>query len=127
MIKQKLAKKLKRHSRANIQYNEKGAKTRTSRNMLKTKKQLFKVNTRLADMRKDSFKKQACELARTKLEKIHCLSSLAIRQSRQGGLTRIMREKHTLDFLNIICKRVELSGTKVKRHSLSDFSALPKS
>ena len=123
----KLAKKFKRQSLANIECNEKGAKTRTSRNMLKTQKQLAKVKVRLANLRKDSFKKQACALARTKLAKLHCLSSLAIKQSRQGGLTRIMREKHTLDFLNIIRKRVELSGTEVVSHSLSDFSALPKS
>lgn len=123
----KLAKKLKRQAIANIQYNEKGAKTRTSRNMLKTQKQLAKAIVRLNNLRQDSFKKQACALARTKLAKLHCLSSLAIKQSRQGGLTRTMREKHTLDFLNIIRKRVESSGTEVVFHDLSDFSALPKS
>lgn len=122
----KLEKKLKRQSIANIQYNEKGAKTRTSRNMLKTKQLIAKVKNKLANLRKDSFKKQACELARTKLNKLHCLSSLAIKQSRQGGLTRIMREKHTLDFLNIIRKRVELEGTEVSTTSLP-VSALPKS
>ena len=123
----KLAKKLKRQSIANIELSERGAKTRTSRNMLKVQKQLAKVKVRLSNLRKDSFKKQASELARTKLAKVHCLSSLAIKQSRQGGLARIMREKHTLDFLNVIRKRLEKSGTKVEYHSLSDFSALPKS
>ena len=122
----KLEKKLKRQSIANIQLSTKGAKTRTSRNMLKTKQMIAKVKARLKDLRTDSFKKQASDLARTKLSKLHCLSSLAIKQSRQAGLTRTMREKHTLDFLNIIRKRVELEGTEVVTTS-SLVSAHPKS
>lgn len=121
----KLAKKLKRQSIANIETNFRGAKTRTSKNMLKTQKQLAKVKVRLENLRKDSFKKQASELARTKLATVHCLTSLAIKRERQGGLTRIMREKHTLDFFNTIRKRLELSGAEVVTHSLSDFFRTP--
>ena len=123
----KLTKKLKRQSISNIQYSERGAKTRTSRNMLKTQKQLAKIKVRLNNIRQDNFKKQACALARTKLAKLHCLSTIAIKQSKQGGLTRIMREKHTLDFLNIIRKKIENSGAEIVFHNLPDFSSLPKS
>ena len=113
----KLEKKLKRQSLANIEVNHRGPKTRTSRNMLKTQKLLAKVKTRLENLRKDSFKKQACEVARTKLKELHCPASLAIARERQGGLTRRMREKHTLDFFNTIIKRVELAGTNIVRHA----------
>ena len=121
-----LLKKLKRQARANIVTNERGfKKTRTSRNMLKTKKAIAKVKTRLNNLRTDSFKKQASALARTKLEKLHCLSSLTMRQRRQGGLSRIMREKHTLDFLNVLCKRVEAAGAQIVSHNLTAASCTP--
>ena len=117
--KKSLERKLKRQSLANIVVNDKGyAKTRTSKNMMKTRKQLAKVTGRLANIRKDGFKKQACEVARTKLQKLHCLSSLSIKQNRQGGLTRKAREKHSLDFLNMIRKRVELEGTEILSHTV---------
>lgn len=112
-----LEKKLKRQSIANIEVNHRGPKTRTSRNMLKTQKLLKQVKIRLENLRKDNFKKQACEVARTKLQELHCPASLAISRERQGGLTRLMREKHTLDFFNIIVKRVESAGTTVVRHT----------
>ena len=121
-----LLKKLKRQSRANMSTNYKGqVKTRTSRNMLKTKKALNVTKVRLKNLRTDSFKKQASVLARTKLEKLHCLSFLTMRQKRQGGLSRSMREKHTLDFLNIICKRVEAEGAQIVSHNLTSASCTP--
>lgn len=121
-----LLKKLKRQSRANMSTNYKGeVKTRTSRNMLKTKKALDIVNNRLYNLRTDSFKKQASALARTKLEKLHCLSSLTMSQRRQGGLSRSMREKHSLDFLNIIRKRVEAEGAQIVSHNLTSASCTP--
>ena len=121
-----LLKKLKRQARANIVTNEKGfKKTRTSRNMLKTKKALDVVQVRLKNLRTDSFKKQASALVRTKLEKLHCLSSLTMRQKRQGGLSRPMREKHTLDFLNILRKRVEAAGAMIVNHNLTAASCTP--
>ena len=117
--KKALERKLKRQSLANITVNDKGCrKTRTTRNMMKTRKQLAKVTGRLENIRKDGFKKQACEVARTKLQKLHCLSSLSIKQNRQGGLTRAAREKHSLDFLNVIRKRVELVGTEILSHTV---------
>ena len=123
--KRSLEKKLKRQSLANIQHSERGAKTRTSRNMLKTRKLIQKVQARLKNVRTDSFMKQASEVARTKLQKLHCLSSLAMSRKRQGGLSRIMREKHTLDFFNIICKRVEATGAQVIRRDLTVASCTP--
>ena len=123
--KRSLEKKLKRQSLANIQCNERGPKTRTSRNMLKTRKLIHKVQARLKNLRTDSFKKQACEVARTKLQKLYSLSSLTIKQRRQGGLSRIMREKHTLDFFNIICKRVEAIGAQVIQRDLTIASCTP--
>lgn len=123
--KRSLEKKLKRQSIANIQYSEKGAKTRTSRNMIKTKSLIARIKTRLKNLRTDSFKKQACEVARTKLQKLHSLASLTMRKERQGGLTRLMREKHTLDFFNIICKRVETAGAQVIKHNLTTVSCTP--
>ena len=123
-MKKSLERKLKRQSLANITVNDKGyAKTRTSKNMIKTRKQLAKVTGRLANLRKDGFKKQACEVARTKLQKLHCLSSLLISQQRQGGLSRSAREKHALDFFDIIKKRVTLEGTEV--HTFSSSSCTP--
>ena len=123
--KRSLEKKLKRQSLANIQCNSRGAKTRTSRNMMKTRKLIHKVQTRLKNVRTDSFMKQACEVARTKLQQLHCLSSLTMAQRRQGGLSRIMREKHTLDFFNIIRKRVEATGAQVTRRDLTVASCTP--
>ena len=117
--KKSLERKLKRQSLANIQKSYKGAKTRTSRNMMNTRKLLAKAKVRLENLRKDGFKKQACEIARTKLQKLHCLSSSLISQKRQGGLSRIAREKHALDFFNMIKKRVALEGTEVHTFSSS--------
>ena len=121
--KKSLERKLKRQSLANIQVCQRGAKTRTSKNMLKTRKLLAKAKVRLESIRKDGFKKQACEVARTKLQKLHCLSSLLISQQRQGGLSRSAREKHALDFFDIIKKRVALEGTEV--HTFSSSSCTP--
>ena len=123
--KRTLEKKLKRQSLANIQHTEKGAKTRTSRNMLKTRKLIQKVQARLKNVRTDSFMKQASEVARTKLQKLHCLSSLTMSQRRQGGLSRSMREKHTLDFFDIICKRVAETGAQVIRRDLTVTACTP--
>lgn len=123
--KRTLERKLKRQSLANIHYSEKSMKTRTSRNMMKTRKLIQKVQTRLKNARTDSFMKQACEVARTKLQKLHCLSSLTMRQRRQNGLSRKMREKHTLDFFNIICKRVEMAGAQVLQRDLTAVSCTP--
>lgn len=114
--KKKLEKKLRRQSLANIEVNHRGKKTRTSRNMLKTRKLISKVNVRLENIRKDSFKKQACAIARTKLKKLYCLSPLAIKEERGGVLSRLAREKHALDFYNMIKKRVALEGTCVEEH-----------
>ena len=123
--KRSLEKKLKRQSLANIYRSEKCMKTRTSRNMIKTRKLIQKVQTRLKNVRTDSFMKQASEVARTKLQKLHCLSSLTMKQRRQNGLSRKMREKHTLDFFNIICKRVEMAGAQVIRRDLTAVSCTP--
>ena len=123
--KRSLEKKLKRQSLANIQYTERSAKTRTSRNMLKTRKLIHKVQARLKNLRTDSFKKQACEVARTKLEKLYSLSSLMMSKRRQNGLSRKMREKHTLDLFNIICKRVEATGAKIIQRDLTVASCTP--
>lgn len=123
--KRSLEKKIKRQSLANIQCTEKSMKTRTSRNMMKTRKLIQKVQARLKNIRTDSFMKQACEVARTKLQKLHCLSSLTMSQRRQGGLSRQMREKHTLDFFNIICKRVAETGAQVVRRDLTVTACTP--
>ena len=115
-----LLKKLKRQSIANIERTEKSLKTRTSKNMIKTKKQLLLVKTRLENLRKDNFRKQASILTRTKLATVRCLSPLGIKKERQSGLTRIMREKHTLDFFNTILKKFKTSGTKIETHDSFD-------
>ena len=123
--KRSLEKKLKRQSLANIQYSDRGAKTRTSKNMLKTRKLIRKIQARLKNLRTDSFKKAACEVARTKLKTLQSLPSLTMAQRRQSGLSRIMREKHTLDFFNIICKRVEATGAQVIQRDLTVASCTP--
>ena len=123
--KRTLEKKLKRQSLANIHCSEKCRKTRTSRNMLKTRKLIQKVQTRLKNLRTDSFMKQASEVARTKLQQLHCLSSLTMAQRRQSGLSRKMREKHTLDFFNIICKRVVETGAQIVQRDLTVSTCTP--
>ena len=110
-----LEKKLKRQSIANIVPSQKGVKTRTSKNMIKVRKALAIVKNKLSNLRKDSFKKQANLVARTKPEKLVCLSSNSIRKVRNSGLTRTMREKHTLDLFSMIVKKVALVGAQVTR------------
>ena len=113
-----LKKKFKRQVLANMVYTKLGVKkARTSRNMLKTKNSLVKVDNRLKAIRKDSFKKQASLIARTKLKELTCLSPLSIKVMKQGALTRMAREKHALEFYNMIKKRVALEGTLVSEYT----------
>ena len=113
--KKALERKLKRQSIANIIPVKGGKKTRTSRNMLKTKKLISIVRTKLENIKRDSFKKQASIVARTKPKKLYCLSSKSISQRRQGGLTRRMRENSTLQFFNTVICKAEAIGTEVIR------------
>ena len=113
--KRKLEKKLRRQSIANIQPTVKCLKTRTSKNMMKIRRALSVVKNKLENIRKDSFKKQVSTVARTKPKKLYCLSSESIKKVRSSGLTRTMRENHTLDFFNTLLKKVELIGTEVVR------------
>jgi hypothetical protein len=113
-----LKKKLKRQVLANMVYTKLGVKkARTSRNMLKTKNSIVKVDNRLKAIRKDSFKKQASLIARTKLKELTCLSPLSIKVMKQGALTRMAREKHALEFYNMIKKRAALEGTVVSEYT----------
>ena len=113
--KKSLEKKLKRQSLANMVRSGHGMKTRTTRNMLKTKKLITAIKTKLEDIKKDSFKKQASIVARTKPKKLYCLSSNSISKQRQGGLTRAMRESSTLQFFNTIVRKAEAIGTQIVR------------
>ena len=113
--KKALEKKLKRQSISNIVPVKGGRKTRTSRNMLKTQKLISIIKTKLENIKKDSFKKQASIVARTKPKKLYCLSSNSISKRRQGGLTRKMRENSTLQFFNTIIRKAEAIGTEVIR------------
>lgn len=113
-----LKKKFKRQVLANMVYTKLGVKkARTSRNMLKTKNSIVKVDNRLKAIRKDSFKKQASLIARTKLKELTCLSPLSIKVMKQGALTRMAREKHALEFYNMIKKRAALEGTVVSEYT----------
>ena len=120
-----LEKKLKRQSIANIEATSRGAKTRTSRNMLKNRRAITVLKTKLENLRKDNFKKQASIVARTKPEKLCCLSSNSIRKVRNGGLTRTMREKHTLDLFSTILRKVATVGTVIKRLEVPTRKLLP--
>ena len=115
--KRSLEKKLKRQSLSNMVKVKGGKKTRTSKNMVKTRQLIAKIKARLEALRKDSFKKNVNEVAKTKLQQLYLPSSTTISQKLQGGLSRVMREKHTLEFLNMIRKKVELMGTEVVYHA----------
>ena len=113
-----LTKKLKRQVEANTVYTKLGVKKiRTSRNMLKTRKAIALVKSRIEAIRKDSFKKQANSIARTKLKELSCLSPLSIRDMKRGALSFMARAKHALEFYNMIKKRVALEGTLVSEYT----------
>lgn len=117
----KLSKKLKRQSLANIEYSRRGGKTRTSRNMIKTKKLLSKVLIKMDSIRKDSYKKQCSGIAKTKLKTIHYVDFF---NHQVKGLEAILikKEKKFLAFLNMIKKRVAVEGIELREHVPSPYT-----
>lgn len=122
----KLVKKLRRQKKANLVMTVRGREEiRTSKNMQKTISLIAKADVRMENMRKDQFKKVANRVAITKPKKLIGLSKEVIIKERQGGLSIPMREKHTLDFLNVLQKKLENIGTQVVLHkSLKRFLSI---
>lgn len=123
--KKSLERKLKRQSLANIRDVGLAEKTVTSRNMVKIRAKIKALRCRLEAMRKDCFKKQANAIARTKLQTLHYFSSTTIKQKFEGCLSRSAREKHALDFYNMIVKRVANEGSEVLPLAIPSISKTP--
>ena len=88
---------------------------RTSRNMMKTRKKVQFLSNRLERMKKDTFKKVANRLAILKPQKVFALSNCAVGKFRNGFLSRRLRESGTLEFFNVIIKKLTLVGSSIIR------------
>lgn len=110
----KLSKKLRRQTKANL---KKVSPTRsvpvTTRNMKKTKGILDKLKKILYNVCNDAYKKLVCDVARTKPREIRILSNSSVRQTRNGYLTRKMREADSRSLLNMMRKKMGLIGADV--------------
>lgn len=91
----------------------------TTRNMIKTKKLLDKVSTKLYNIKKDVYKKIVSEVARTKPKELHILSKSSIRKYKNNYLSRNLRETGARELLNMMRKKLELVGADVFLHNSS--------
>ena len=85
----------------------------TTRNMIKTKRELDKVSNKLYNIKRDTYKKIVCEVARTKPKELHILSNSSIRKYRNNYLSRNLREIGAKELLNMMRKKLELIGADV--------------
>ena len=110
----KLAKKLKRQTTQNL---KEVSPTRsipvTTRNMIKTRQKLDINKKILYNIRNDIFKKLVCDVARTKPREVHILCKSSVRRTRNGYLTRKMREADCKRLLNMMRKKMELIGANI--------------
>lgn len=119
----KLKQKLKRQTKTN-------AKQRfyanpipvTTRNMIKTKKLLDKTSTKLYNIKRDTYRKIVCEVARTKPKELHILNKSSIRKYRNNYLSRTLREMGAKELLNMMRKKLELIGADVLLYSGSNIT-----
>ena len=114
----KLMKKLHRQKEANSSYRNSGKRViRTSRNMMKTRKSIQLVSSKMKEIKKDYFRKVASEVARTKPQELQLLSLLDVRRNHGNYLSRYLRESGTRELLSMIKRKVESIGTRVTRYS----------
>ena len=114
----KLVKKLHRQKKANTLINQCGKRViRTSRNMMRTRKRVQLVSSKMKEIKKDYFRKVATEVARTKPEELQMLSLLDVRLSHGNYLSRYYRESGTRELLSMIRRKAESIGTRVIRYS----------
>ena len=113
----KLSKKLKRQSVESLHWSKKHPVkvSKTTRNILKTKKTMSKVANRLNNIKKDFFRKVAKELAILKPNKVFTLSNVVIRTMKNNFLTRFLRESSTKEFFNILINKFKNTGAEVIR------------
>ena len=113
----KLSKKLKRQTVASLHWSKKHLVkvSKTTRNILKTKKALSKVANHLNNIKKDFFRKVAKNLARLKPSRVFSLSNNVIRTMKNGFLTRFLRESSTKEFFNILINKFKNTGAEVIR------------
>lgn len=114
----KLMKKLQRQKVANSSYRNSGKKViRTSRNMMKTRRSIQLVSSKMKEIKKDYFRKVASEVARTKPQELQLLSLVDVRRNHGNYLSRYLRESGTRELLSMVKRKVESIGTKVTRYS----------
>ena len=110
----KLSKKLKRQTKSNL---KKVSPTRsipvTTRNMKKVRSKLDKLKKTLYNVCKDAYKKLVSDVARTKPREVHFLDNSSVRQTRNGYLTRKMREADSRSLINMMRKKIGLIGADV--------------
>ena len=113
----KLIKKLRRQKEANSLISRGKKVVRTSRNMVKTRKSVQIISSKMKEIKKDYFRKVASEVARTKPQELQLLSLFDVRRKYQGYLSRYLRESGTRELLSMIKRKVESIGSKVTRYS----------
>lgn len=114
----KLVKKLKRQKNENAYLTGAGKRVvRTSRNMMKTRNQIIKISAKMQEIKNDTFRKIASELARTKPKEVQLLSLNEARRKYQKYLSRYLRESGTKQLLNMIHRKALSIGSKVTRYS----------
>ena len=114
----KLMKKLQRQKKSNAFCNQCGKRViRTSRNMMKTRRQVQLVSAKMREIKRDYFRKVASEVARTKPQELQLLSLFDVRLNHENYLSRYLRESGTRELLNMIRRKVESIGTRVTRYS----------
>ena len=124
----RFSRKLKRQTKANL---KRMSPTRfipvTTRNMKKTKKGLDKLKKVLYNTVNDTYKKLVCDVARTKPREFHILDESSVSYTRNGYLTRLMREANSKSLLNMMRKKMELIGADVHTLIGADVRSLGSS
>lgn len=123
----RLHKKLVRQAKNNNHYNAHEKKiTEVTKNSIKTKAKITLVKNKLKNMRKDFFKKIACDVARNKPTQLHILSEGAVKEVRQNYLTRALRRADSRHLRNILTRKMSVLGSEVVKHrsTLALYSTL---
>ena len=114
----KFMKKLNRQKKSNSFYNRSGKRViRTSRNMMKVRKHIQLISSKMREIKKDYFKKIANEVARTKPQELQLLSLCDVRKAHGSYLSRFARESGTRELLNMIKRKAKSIGSRVTRYS----------
>lgn len=121
-----LLKKYERQCEANSEYHRKTRKTLVvSRNMLKLRQQIETSTCRLYNMKLDYFRKVSHELTKTKSGCALLPSNDIIRKKQNKHLSRMHREAGTVQFFDILHKKLQNSGIILHRVN-SDGAVCPE-